>query len=137
MLFTCVASRTKSKGPPIGDPLSSKKKSILFTCVAPRIKSKRLPIGAPHIIYYFQHALHHVHKARGSVGMCARFIILLIKFPKVFTAHLVSSSLCIIQTISHQIPIGGSIYFSYTVVINIREVRGIYLYLSESNSSSM
>jgi hypothetical protein len=163
MLFTRVALRTKSKWLPIGGPLLSKKtyafymcsiaykkqetpdrrpliqqkKSILFTRVAPRIKSKGLPIDAPHIIYYFQHALHHVHKARGSVGMCTRFIILLIKFPKVFAAHLVSSSLCIIQTISHQILIGGSIYFSYTTVINIREVRGIYLYLSESNSSSM
>jgi hypothetical protein len=45
--------------------------------------------------------LHHVHKVRGSVGMCSKFIILLIKFLEVFAAQLVSSSLCIIQTISN------------------------------------
>jgi hypothetical protein len=76
-------------------------------------------------------------KSKGSVGMCSRFIILLINFPEVFAAQLVSSSLCIIHTTSHQILIDGAIYFSYTVVINIREVRGIYLYLSKSSSSSM
>jgi hypothetical protein len=56
---------------------------------------------------------------------------------KSFADQRVSSSLSIIQTISHQILIGGSIYFSYTTVINIQEVRGIYLYLSSSSSSSM
>jgi hypothetical protein len=137
MLFTCVAPYTKRKGLPISGPLLRKKKIILFTHVAPRIKSKGLPIGAPHILYYFQHALHRVHKAKGSIGMFSRFIILLIKFPEVFAGQLVSSSLRIIQTISHQIPIGRSIYFSYTTVINIREVRVIYLYLSESSSSIM
>jgi hypothetical protein len=30
-------------------------------------------------------------------------------------------------TVELLIPIGGSIYFSYTVVINIQEVRGIYI----------
>jgi hypothetical protein len=111
--------------------------SMFFTRVAPRTKSKGLPIGAPHILYYFQNGLRHVQKASGSIGMCFRFIILLIKFLEVFAAQLMLSSLYIIHTISHQIPIGGAIYFSYTTVINIREVRDIYLYLSESSSSSM
>jgi hypothetical protein len=136
MLFTRIAPHTKSKGLLIGGPLLSKKtKEYAFSRVAPCTKSKGLPIGAPHIFYYFQHTLHHVQKVRGSIGMCSKFIILLIKFPKVFATQWVSSSLCIIQTISHQIPIDGSIYFSYTVVINIQEVMGIYLYLSSSSSS--
>jgi hypothetical protein len=136
MLFTRVAPRTKNKGLPIGGRLLSRektyafytrstvykkqgvpewlsliqqKKSMLFTRVASRTKSKGLPIDAPHILYYFQHVLHRVHKARGSVGMCSRFIILLIKFREVFAGQLVSSSLYIIQTISHQISICGSI----------------------------
>jgi hypothetical protein len=46
MLFTHVASCTKSKGLSIGGPLFSKKLS-LFTCVAPRTKSKGLPIIGP------------------------------------------------------------------------------------------
>jgi hypothetical protein len=108
-------------------------KLMLFTRVAPHTKSKGLLIGAPHIFYYFQHVLRHIQKARGSIGMCSKFIILL-KFLQLSGCH---HPLCIIQTISHQIPIGGSIYFSYTVVINIQEVRGIYLYLSSSSSSSM
>jgi hypothetical protein len=110
---------------------------MFFTRIAPRIKSKGLSISGLHIFYYFQHALHHVQKSEGSVGMCSRFIILLIKFPEVFAAQLVSSSLCIIQTISHLIPIDGSIYFSYTAIINIQEVRAIYLYLSSLSSSGM
>ncbi len=79
---------------------------MLFTRIAPRTKCKMLLIGGPQIFYYFQHALHCVQKARGSIGMCSKFIILLIKFSKVFAAQRVSSSLCIIQTISHQILIG-------------------------------
>jgi hypothetical protein len=59
---------------------------ILFTRVAPCTKSKGIPIDAPHIFYYFQHALHRVQKARGFIGMCSKFIILLIKFSKVFVA---------------------------------------------------
>jgi hypothetical protein len=81
-------------------------KFMLFTRVAPRTKRKEVSIGAPHIFYYFQHVLRRIQKARASLGMCSKFIILLIKFPKVFVAQRVSSSLCIIQTISHQIPIG-------------------------------
>jgi hypothetical protein len=131
----------KKQGAPDRRSLIRKKrereKSMLFTRVAPCTKSTGLPIGAPHILYYFQNALRRVQKARGSVGMRSRFIILLIMFPEVFAAQLVSSSLCIIHTISHQIPIDGAIYFSYTTVINIRGVRGIYLYLSKSSSSSM
>jgi hypothetical protein len=153
MIFTRVATRTKSKGLLIGGPLFSKtysfykcsiaykkqeapdqrsliqQKLMLFytrstaykkqgapdRCSAhllllsarasPRTKSKGLPIGAPHIFYYFQHTLHRVQKARGSIGMCSKFIILL-KFSNVFAAQRVSSTLCIIQTISHQTPIG-------------------------------
>jgi hypothetical protein len=135
--YTCSTAYKKQRAPDRRSLIQRKKKSLLFTHVAPRIKSKRFLIGAPHILYYFQHALHRVHKARGFLCMRSRFIILLIKFPEAFAAQLVSSSLCIIQTISHQIPIGGSIYFLYTIIINIREVRDIYLYLSESSSSSM
>jgi hypothetical protein len=57
---------------------------MLFTYVASCTKSKGLSIDGPHIIYYFQHAFCRVQKARGSIGMCSKFIILLIKFPKVF-----------------------------------------------------
>jgi hypothetical protein len=71
----------------------TQQKLMLFTCVAHRTKSKGLPIDAPHIFYYFQHALHHVQKARGSIGMCSKIIILLIKFSKVFAAQQVSSSM--------------------------------------------
>jgi hypothetical protein len=66
---------------------------ILFTHVAPRIKSKGLPINAPHIFYYFQHVLNCIQKVRGSIGMCSKFIILLIKFSKVFAAQQVSLSM--------------------------------------------
>jgi hypothetical protein len=117
ILFTHISPRTKSKGLLIGSLLFSKKlyfyirsttykkqgapdrrslteqKFILFTRVAPRTKSKGLPIDAPHIFYYFQHVLHHVQKVRGSIGMCSKFIILLTKFSKVFTAQQVSSSM--------------------------------------------
>jgi hypothetical protein len=79
MLFTRVAPRTKSKGAP---DRRSTHLLLLSTCASPRTK------------------------VRGSIGMCSKFIILLIKFSKVFPAQRVSSSLCIIQTISHQIPIG-------------------------------
>jgi hypothetical protein len=131
MFFTCVTPHTKSKGLPIGGPLLSKK-LMFFTRVAPRTKNKGLLIGGPHIFYYFQHALHRIQKARGSIGMCAKFVILAIKFPKYFADQRVSSSFSIIQTISHQISIGGSIYFSYTAVINIQEVgASIYIYLHQ------
>jgi hypothetical protein len=82
--------------------------------------------------------LLHVQKAIDFIGMCSRFIILLIKFSEVFTAQLVSSSLCIIQTISHQIPIGGSIYFSYTTVINIQEVSlGVIIVIGLGKTSKI
>jgi hypothetical protein len=71
----------------------TQQKIMLFTHVAPRIKSKGLPINAPHIFYYFQHALHHVQKARSSISMCSKFIILLIKLSKVFATQQVSSSM--------------------------------------------
>jgi hypothetical protein len=83
MLFTRVAPCAKSKGLPIGGPLLSKT-LMLFTRVAPHTKSKGLSISAPQIFYYFQHTLRHVQKARGYIGMYSKFIILLIKFPKVF-----------------------------------------------------
>jgi hypothetical protein len=101
MLFTRVAPHTKSKGLLIDDPLFSKKKLMLFTCVAPRTKSKGLLISGPHIFYYFQHTLHRVQKARDSIGMCAKFVILVIKFPKYFADQRMSLSLSIIQTLSH------------------------------------
>jgi hypothetical protein len=66
---------------------------ILFTHVAPRIKRKGLPINTPYIFYYFQHALHHAQKTRDSIGLCSKFIILLIKFLKVFAAQQISSSM--------------------------------------------
>jgi hypothetical protein len=56
-------------------------------------KTRGLPIDAPYIFYYFQHTLHRVQKARGSIGLCSGFIILLIKFSKVFAAQRVSSSM--------------------------------------------
>jgi hypothetical protein len=80
---------------------------MLFTRVAPRTKSKRGSRSMLHTFsIIFQHVLHHVQKVRGFIGMYSKFIILLIKFSKVFAAQRVSSSLCIIQTISHQILIG-------------------------------
>jgi hypothetical protein len=112
----------------------SVKTYAFYTCSTAYKTQKGLPIDAPRIFYYFQHTLRRVQKARGSIGMCSKFVILLIKFSKVFAAQRVSSSLCIIQTINHQISIRGSIYFSYTTVINIQEVRGIYLYSSSSSS---
>jgi hypothetical protein len=117
----------KKQGAP--DRRSLNKKLMLFTRVALCTKSKGLPIGdGPHIFYYFQHVLRRVQKARGSIGMRSKFVILLIKFPKInFADQRESSSLSIIQIISHQIPIDGSIYFSYTIVINIQEGASIYI----------
>jgi hypothetical protein len=66
---------------------------ILFTRVAPCTKSNGLPINAPYIFYYFQRVLCRVQKVRSSIGMCSKFIILLIKFLKVFAAQQVSSSM--------------------------------------------
>jgi hypothetical protein len=82
MLFTRIAPRTKNKGLSIGGPLLSK--NLYFLHVYHRVqKAKGLPINALHIFYYFQHALRRVQKARGSICMCSKFIILLIKFSKV------------------------------------------------------
>jgi hypothetical protein len=92
MLFTRVTPRTKSEGLPIGGSLLSKN-LYFFTRVAPHTKRKGISIDAPHIFYYFQHALCRVQKARGSISMCSKFIILLIKFSKVFAAQQVSSSI--------------------------------------------
>jgi hypothetical protein len=66
---------------------------MLFTRVAPRTKRQGIPINTPHIFYYFQHVLHRVQKARDSIVMCSKFIILLIKFSKVFAAQQVSLSM--------------------------------------------
>jgi hypothetical protein len=136
IFFTRVAPRTKKQGAPDRRSLIQQK-FMLFTRVAPRTKSKGLLIGGPYIFYYFRHALRRAQKARGSIGICVKLVILVIKFPKKIADQRVSSSFSIIQTMSHQIPIGSSIYFSFTVVINIQEVRGIHLYLSASSSSSM
>jgi hypothetical protein len=43
-------------------------------------KVRGLSIDASHIFYYFQHALHRVQKASGAIGLCSKFIILLIKY---------------------------------------------------------
>jgi hypothetical protein len=84
MLFTCVAPRTKSKGVPI----DASHIFYYFQHALRHIqKARGLPIDASHIFYYFQHVLHHVQKVRGSIGMCSKFIILLIKFSKVFAAQ--------------------------------------------------
>jgi hypothetical protein len=90
MLFTRVVPRTKSKGLPIDAPHIF----YYFQHALRRVqKATGLSIDTPHILYYFQHALHRVQKVRGSIGMCSEFIILLIKFLKVFTAQQVSSSM--------------------------------------------
>jgi hypothetical protein len=128
--FYTRSTTYKEQGAPDRRSLIQQKKRAYFYTCSTAYESKGLPIDGPHIFYYFQHAFRRVQKAWGSIGMCSKFVILLIKFQKKFTDQRESSSLCIIQTISHQIPIGGSIYFLYTVVINIQEVRGIYLYLS-------
>jgi hypothetical protein len=90
ILFTRVAPRTKSKGFLIDAP------HIFYyfqhtLCHVQKVRG--LPIDAPHIFYYFQHALCRVQKVRVSIGMCSKFIILLIKFSKVFAAQQVSSSM--------------------------------------------
>jgi hypothetical protein len=86
--YTRSTTYKKARGSRSAVPYSvknnKKRKSMLFTRVAPRKKSKELLIGGPHIFYYFQHVLHHVQKVRGSIGMCSKFIILLIKFPRNF-----------------------------------------------------
>jgi hypothetical protein len=52
MLFTCVASHTKSKGLLIGGPLFSR--NLCFLHVYHRVqKARGLLIDAPHIFYYF------------------------------------------------------------------------------------
>jgi hypothetical protein len=65
-------------------------------------KGRELLIDAPHIFYYFQHALHLVQKARGSIDMCSKFIILLIKFSKVFAVQQVSTSMVWLYPKSHE-----------------------------------
>jgi hypothetical protein len=131
MFYTRVAPRTKSKGLPISGPLLSKK-LMLFTRVAPRTKSKGLLISGP-LLSKTLRLFTRVAPRIKSKGLPIYGPL----FSKKITDQLESSSLSIIQTISHQILIGGSIYFSYTAVINIKEVRGIYLYLFASSSSSM
>jgi hypothetical protein len=66
---------------------------ILFTCVAPHTKSKMAPYRcSTHLLLLSACSTHLLlQKARGSIGMCSKFIILLIKFSKVFTAQQVSS----------------------------------------------
>jgi hypothetical protein len=109
--YTCSTTYKKQGAPDQWSLIQQK--LILFTRVTPRVKSKELHRYVLQI-YYF---INQVSKS--------------------FADQRVSSSLCIIQTISHQILIGGSIYFPYTCVINIQEGRGIYLYLSSSSSSNM
>jgi hypothetical protein len=105
-------------------------KTYAFSHVAPRTKNKGLSIGTPHIFYYFQHVLHRVQKVRGSIGMCSQFIILLTKFSKVFAAQWVSSSLCIIQTISHQILIERfNIFLVYSCYQYIRSKGCLFIFI--------
>jgi hypothetical protein len=93
-------------------------------------KQTGFPIDAPHIFYYFQHVLRRIQKASSFIGMCSKFIILLIKFLKVFTAQWASSSLCIIQTISHQIPIGQfNILLIYSCYQYTRSKRHLFIFI--------
>jgi hypothetical protein len=50
-----------------------------YTC-STTYKNKGGPNNAPHIFYYFQHAIYRVQKVRSSIVMCSKFIILLIKY---------------------------------------------------------
>jgi hypothetical protein len=89
MLFTRVEPRTKERGLLIDAPHIF---FYYFQHAFRRVqKARGLPIDAPHIFYYFQHVLHRVQKEMGSIGMCSKFIMLLIKFLKVFAAQQVSS----------------------------------------------
>jgi hypothetical protein len=84
------APRIKSKGLTINAPHIF----YYFQHTLHRVqKARELSINTPHIFYYFQHALHRVQKAKDSIGMCSKFIILLIKFSKVFAAQQVPSSM--------------------------------------------
>jgi hypothetical protein len=66
---------------------------ILFIRVVPRTKSKGAPDQrSTHLLLLSARASPRT-KARGSIGMCSKFIILLIKFSKVFAAQQVSSSM--------------------------------------------
>jgi hypothetical protein len=114
-LFTCVASHTKSKWLLIGGLLLSKnltfymhstahKKQgapnqrsthlLLFSAQAlSRTKSKRAPDRrSTHLLLFSARASPRI-KSNVLQGMCSKFIILLIKFSKVFTAQHVSSSI--------------------------------------------
>jgi hypothetical protein len=67
IFFTRVAPRIKSKGA----PNQHFTHLLLLSAVLRRVqKARGLPINAPHIFYYFQHALRRVKKARGFIGMC-------------------------------------------------------------------
>jgi hypothetical protein len=60
---------------------------ILFTRVAPRIKSKWAPDQRSTNLILLSARASPCIKIRGSIGICSKFIILLIKFSKVFTAQ--------------------------------------------------
>jgi hypothetical protein len=103
---------------------------MLFTRITPHTKSKRGSRSTLHTS-----SITSVHasprtKLRGSIGMCSKFIILLIKFSKVFAAQRVSSSLCIIQTISQQILIGRfNILLIYSCYQYTRSKEHLFIFI--------
>jgi hypothetical protein len=143
MLFICVAPHTKSKGLRRSLVIKKERKKErerekhAFYTHSTAYKKQGAPDRRPtHPLLLSEHALSRT-KSNGLHRYVLQISYFINQVPEVFAAQLVSSSLCLIHTISHQIPIGGAIYFSYIAVINIREVRDIYLYLSKSSSSSM
>jgi hypothetical protein len=167
MLFTCVAPRTKSKGLLIGGPLFSKTlilftriapiqkvrgsrsavpysaknnknrgKACFYTCSTVYKKQGAPDRWSPHLLLLSARVLPHT-KSKVLHRYVLQICYSINQVSIFFADRRESSSLSIIKTISHQIPIDGSIYFLYINVIYIQEVRDIYLYLDASSSSNM
>jgi hypothetical protein len=134
MLFTHVVPRTKSKELPISGPLLSKKKLILFTRVAPRTKSKGLPLNGPHLLLVSARA-----SPRTKSKELHRYVLQIYYFiNQVFRRFCSSVGVVIPLYHPNNKPSDPDRWFNIlTAVINIQEVRGIYLYLSSSSSSSI
>jgi hypothetical protein len=133
MLFTRVAPHTKSKGLLIGGPLFSKKTYAFYTRSIVYKKqgapdrwstssitfSTRFVVykkqGAPdrwstHLLLLSARASPHT-KSKGLHRCVLQIYYFINQVSKNFADQRVSSSLSMIQIISHQIPISGSIYF--------------------------
>jgi hypothetical protein len=156
-LFTGVAPHTKSKGSQWAVTYSVKtyafytcstvykkqgaphqrsliqQKLMLFTRVVPRTKSKGLPIDAPHNFYYFHHALRRVQKERGSIGMCSKVIILLIKFSKVLQFSGCHHPFVSSKHKSSDPDRWFNILLVYSCYQYIRSKGHLYIYLSSSS----